>query len=194
VLLVLGAIVGFVVMRNWRSWAANGVSQVLEQTIDQSSLPPQEKTEVKAEVDRAVQAFRNGTMSMEQLGKLMQGLTNSPLMSMIIVTAVDKQYLDKSGLTDAEKSEGRTSIRRAFRGVVDKKIPEAAVDSMMSHIADKDPRGNWKMRPQVSDDDLKAFLAEAKAEADKAQIPAEPEDIDVSAEVKRIVDSALGGQ
>jgi hypothetical protein len=193
ILVVLAIIVGIVVALNWRSWAASGTAAVINQGIDQSSLPAQEKAEVKAEVNRAVEAFREGKMSFEQLGQLMLELSESPLMTMIVVYGIDQQHLNRSGLSEDEKTAGRRSVRRLVRGVVDKKIPEASLDNVLQHIANRQPNGQWQLRQQVSDQDLRAFLAAAKAEADTAQIPEEPEDIDVSAEVKRVIDSVLGG-
>ena len=47
------------------------------------------------------------------------------------------------------------------------------------------------MRQQVSDEELRAALAEAKSQADAAGIAAEPADIDFSEEFKRIIDEQL---
>ena len=46
----------------------------------------------------------------------------------------------------------------------------------------------------MSDEELRAFFKEAKAQADAAQIPPEPEDIDPSDELKRIIDQAMNGR
>jgi hypothetical protein len=195
VILILLAVVGAIVLYfSWRPLAARFVSAGFNNAIDSSQLPLQEKAEVKAEVDRAIQSFRNNTMSNEQFGQLMQGLVESPLMTAIVVTGVEQKYLDPSGLSEEEKAAGRKDIRRFWRGMIDGKIPQATFDAAMAHVADKNAGGNWKMREQVTDQDLRDFLSKAKAAADAAQIPAEPENIDVSDEVKRIVDRALGAQ
>jgi len=61
----------------------------------------------------------------------------------------------------------------------------------MAHVADRDARGRWKLRPTLTDDDLRAFFAEAKQQADAAGIPEQPADVDPSEEIKQIVDEAL---
>ena len=49
--------------------------------------------------------------------------------------------------------------------------------------------------PSVATDaEIRAFLAAAKAEADKANIPEEPVEFDPSDEIKRIIDKAMGEQ
>src|SRR4051812_15398188 len=52
VVLVLGAIGGFWLSRNWRGLVADAGSQVINEGIDSSDLPPQEKAEVKVQVER----------------------------------------------------------------------------------------------------------------------------------------------
>ena len=70
-------------------------SQAVNQGIDASDLPPQEKSEVKVQVERVAKAFRDGHISSEQAGTIMQKLFQSPLMPSLLVAAVDKHYFDR---------------------------------------------------------------------------------------------------
>ncbi len=121
----------------------------------------------------------------------MQKLFQSPLMPSLVVTVVDKQYFDRSGLSDEEKTQGRQSLNRFARGAIDGKIDEKSIDAVMAHVADRKADGKWQFRPQVSDQDLRAALSDAKSRADAAGIPAAPPNFDPSDEVKRIIDEAL---
>ena len=112
-------------------------------------------------------------------------------MTSIMVTAADKKYLARSGLSDAEKAAGRETIRRFASGAVEKKIDKAGIDAAMAHISDIEPNGHVQLRQTVTDEELRKFLAEAKLQADKAGIPDEPPMIDAAAEFKRIVDEAM---
>ena len=191
IVLLLGVIAGFWIWNNWRDWVADFASQAIEQGIDAWDLPAQEKQEVQAQVDRVIGAFRDERLSAEQLATIMSKLVDSPLMTTMVAVAVDKMYLEKSGLSDEEKAAGRQDLKRFVRGVVDDKIDQQATDEVMVHIADHHG-DQWQLREHVSDADLRAFLAAAKDQADKAEIPAEPEEIDPSDEIKRIVDEAMG--
>lgn len=191
VLLLLALIAGFWVSRHWREWAADLGSQVIDQGIESSDLPQQEKVEVKQQVDRVATAFRAGQISNEQATRIFKKIMESPLMPMIVVMAVDKQYLDKSGLKAEEKAQGRLALERFARGVFDKKIDEKSVDSVMLHIADRQGPNSWKFRQHVSDDELRAAIAEAKAKADAAGIGDVPQNIDPSDEIKRIIDESM---
>jgi hypothetical protein len=191
ILMVLAAIAAFVIWRNWRGWTANFASQVADQMIAASDFPAPEKAEMKAEVSRVVDAFRDGRLNNMQFATLMQSLVESPLMTTFVVTSVEQNKLPTSGLSDDEKTAGRQNLRRFRRGVIDGTIPKPSVDAVLVHVADRQPNNPWTPKPQVTDEQLKAFIDGAKAEADKANIPAEPADIDPSDELKKIIDQAM---
>ncbi|HYO24875.1 MAG TPA: hypothetical protein VEQ85_07990 [Lacipirellulaceae bacterium] len=191
-LLIVGAVAAYFIARNWRDWTADLGVQVVEQTLEASDLPAPEKAEIGAQVDRVATAFREGKLSARQIEALVQRLAASPLATSLVVAAVESKYLQKSGLPEEEKSAGRTTLRRFARGVIDSSIPEAQRDAALAHLADRDADGGWTLRERVSDDELRAFFAAAEAEADAAQIPDEPEVVDPSEELRRVIDDALG--
>jgi hypothetical protein len=188
ILFVAGLVLTFWIARNWREWAADFGSQAIKESLDQTDLPEAEKAEIGVEVDRLAQAFRDGRISTEKAAALVQDLAASPLATSIIVSVVDSKYVDGSGLSDEEKAEGRKTLARFARGVLDNDIPDATLQKM----ATKDAAGNWQLKQSVTDDELRAFLAAAKSDADAAQIVDQPEVVDPSEELKQIVDEALG--
>jgi hypothetical protein len=169
-------------------------SQVVKQMIAQSDLPQQEKDDMNGQIDRLATAFRDNRISWDKGMQLMQNLSHSPLMTSFIVSAVDSHYLTRSGLSNEEKAAGRVTLQRFVRGMIDESINEQGIENAMQHVATKKENGRWELRPreQVTDADLRAFLEVAKAEADKAGVPAEPVQVDPSDELKRIIDQALG--
>lgn len=191
VLLVIAIILGIWISRNWRDWTATFASMALSEAVDATALPPAEKQEMKVQVDRITEAFRDKRLSLERLGPFVEEIVKSSVMTTLIVSAAEKQYLDGSGLDDDEKTAGRQTLRRFVRGIIDEKINEQQLDAAMVHIADPQPGGSWELRRHVSDEELREFLAAAKEAADKAEIPVEPETIDPSDELKKMIDAAL---
>ena len=63
--------------RHWRGWVADVGLQAINQGIDQSDLPPQEKVEVKEQVERVAKAFGNGEISNEQAMAIIEKLIRS---------------------------------------------------------------------------------------------------------------------
>jgi hypothetical protein len=193
ILLVIAILIGVWIARNARDWAATGVTEVVRQAMVDSQLPAQEQKEIMIQVERVTTAFREKKISLEQVGELMEKLAQSPLMSLVGATMIEQHYFAKSGLSDEEKATGRQTLQRFIRGSIDKKINQAGIDAAMAHVADRrgGQDGDWEIRETLSDDELRAFLAEAKKQADAAAIPDQPADIDPSEEIKKIVDEAL---
>ena len=180
------------IKNNWQRLAADFSEETIGQLIDESPWPDQEKDEVREQVARVIDAFRAGQLDGEDLKVIVEGLMDSPLITSMAVMAIDANYLKKSGLTEEEKSEGRVTLRRFMRGMIDKDIDEDAFDEVISHVADKGSDGEWQIRENVSDDDLRACLAAAKEKADAAEVAEEPEDVDPSDEIRKIIDKVLG--
>src|SRR5262245_56845338 len=80
-LLILGGVAVYFITKNWRGWAASGISGAIKQGIDGTDLPAQEKAEMGEQIDRVAVAFREGRLSQQQLKTLMRELVDSPLMT-----------------------------------------------------------------------------------------------------------------
>lgn len=191
VAVVLLGVAAYWISQNWRGWVSDLSTLGINELIENSQLPPEEKQEIKAEVNRLIDSFRAGRLSAERLGMMAEQLAESPLLTMIIVSTVDRQYFDKSGLSEEEQTAGKKTLQRFLRGAIDGTIDRDAIDAAMAHVADRQPDRSWRLRRQVTDEQLRAFLAAAKAEADAAAIPDDHKPFDPSDEIKRIVDEAL---
>ena len=81
IFLIALLLLGFWVSRNWQRWAADLGSEVLNQIIDEADWSKPEKEEVKQQVARLAGAVRNGNLTGEQLGQVMQLILESPLLT-----------------------------------------------------------------------------------------------------------------
>lgn len=194
VIVALFLIFGVIAFFQWRGWATAMATTAIEQSLDASNLPAQEKLEVQQELNRVMEAFKANEISVHQFGEIMTALLESPLLNMIVVSVIEAHYLDQSDLNAEEIAEGKTTLRRFVSGVIDERINEEAIEKVLSHIADLQPDGTWVFRQKVSDEDLRAMLAAAKEEADAAEIPEDVPEVDPSEEVRQIVDRVLGEQ
>jgi len=191
VILLLIAVVTFWIVQNWRGWTVRLIAHTVDESMEAANLPHEERVQVRAEMNRVFDAFQAGTLSARQLEILSIAFAQSPLMTSIVVSAVDAQYLNRSGLTEEEKAIGSQTLRRFVRGVVQGEIEEQKVDEVLVHIADQRPDGNWHFRDKASDEELRSLLEVAKRHADAAEIPEEAEVFSPSEEVRRIIDQAL---
>lgn len=194
IVVVLGVIAGVLIARNWRSLMAGGIAAVTEAGIDASGLPPAEKAEVKAEFRRLTDGFQDGSISNEQLQRVMDGIVASPLFAALPVFVLDSGYIEASGLSEDQKAAGRMAVQRFLQGVADGTIPPEKVEAVLAPVADRDADGGWKLREEVTDEQLSAALAAATAAADEAGVPAEVPGLDVSEEIRKLIDAGLAGE
>ncbi|HEX6963120.1 MAG TPA: hypothetical protein VF175_14720, partial [Lacipirellula sp.] len=190
-LLAFVAVAAWWITQHGRDWAASLGADVLKQFIDATDLPAGEKDEIHVEIDRLAAEFREGRLNGRQLEFILTSIQESPLMTTLVASAIEGKYIAGSGLDEQEKADGRVTLRRFIRGAVDGKINEAGLDNAMQHVSVRNADGNWELRDQVSDEQLRAFFKAADEQADDAGVPPEPEEIDPSDEFKRIIDEAL---
>jgi hypothetical protein len=192
VLVIISLLGAWWISRNLRSWMSTGAEQGINELIDQSDLPEAEKAELKAESKRVTAGIADGSITWEQMGQIMTGIMESPLVPMFLVKSIEAQYLNPSGLTEEEKAEGRTTLERYASGLMDKKISQESADEVLAHVADKDANGEWQLREKVTDDELRQALATAKQQADEAGVPEVVPPIDPSGELRKILDAVIG--
>jgi hypothetical protein len=188
---VIAGVTIYWLSQNWRGLTSDALTAIIGGAIDATELPDQEKQDIKAQVDRLARAFRDETISDEQMARIGQEIMESPLVTTIVVSTVDRAYFEKSGLSDEDQAEGKKTLQRFLRGTIDGTIDRDSMDATLAHVADRQPDGSWQLRNRVTDEQLRAFLAAAKTKADEADIPEEPPVFDPSDEVKRIIDEAL---
>jgi len=204
VLLCAGGV--WYVRQNADKWVAGMVREFIVATINGSEIPAREKTEVIAQIDRVVEAYKKGRIKPEDLDPMMKKLQTSPAFLLIEAWGLEKAYLDPSGLPAEEKAAGRRTIERAFRGLCEQKItpqqfsgvvPQRQFQSQAEVQIDngktvvKQSRGPGS---QLTDEEVRKLLADLKELADDANIPDEPFEIDIGDEVKKLVDDVLAGK
>lgn len=174
-----------------RQLAADVSRQTLVDMVEQSEMEAEDKQAVIAQIDRVAADFKSGKITLEQVGQVMEELAQSPLFVLLMVRAAESKYVLPSGLSDEEKTQATLTLERVARGVFEKKIDPDSLDAALDPISTTDAQGQRQLKERVSDDELRAFLAECRKLADGAGMPAERFSVDIGDEIKRSVDRAL---
>lgn len=169
-------------------WAHDAVVAAVED----SDLEPEAKASIREDMGRLLDEYRAGNITGERAQAALEEFAESPLPVLLIAYAAMDGYIDPSGLSDEEKSAARQVLQRVARGTFEGEIDPDDLEVAFDYISQKDFQGNRQLKNHVSDEDLRAFIAECKSVADQAGVPDEPYEVDVAGEVKRIVDRALG--
>ncbi|MFN7021614.1 MAG: hypothetical protein ACK4WH_09840 [Phycisphaerales bacterium] len=193
--LLIGA--GVFVAMKWKGWAADAVVAGTTQMVNDSDLPADQKQRILAKVRTLGDDFKSGKVSVDQMTGVLQKIAESPLLPVGVMFGMDKAYLaPNKDLSDDEKTAAKRSMQRFARGVVEKKIPMETMQTVLAPISDpnvSNKPGNFRLKKpdKVTTDELKQFVANAKAEADKANMPDEAYELNVANEVEKVIDEGL---
>jgi len=194
VFLVLAVVVVGWVAMSWKGWTASAMTAMTTQLVEDANLPQEQKDRVLAKVRTLADDFKSGKVTIAQLQQVGEEIGKGPLLPLIIISSIDKEYVQKSTLSAEEKAAGTRTLDRFTRGLVEKKITEAEAKAAMQPLTV--PTGGQgfrlKQSSEVKPEELQAALAAAKAKADELKIPDEPFVVNVADELDKAFNKALG--
>lgn len=194
IVVVLIAACGVFVAMNWRDWAADLSVQGVEAMLDKSELSEEQRSAIMVKVTDLADEFKDGDVTLEQMKHVGQEIVNGPIIPVAAVYGARKQYIDKSGLSEEEKANADLQMQRLARGVFEKKVSIDELEDAVDQIAVRTRENQWELRdPKVVDDgDVREMITKITALADEKQIPVEPFQVDIAAEVSEAIDRGLG--
>lgn len=194
-ILVLGCICAGIV--TWwaatkgKAFVANAAGDGITQMIKELDLPEKQQRELTHEIDRLVEGLESDKISLSQMGTIMDKIGDSPLATAMQIYSAESKIIDKSGLSKAEQDEADITLHRFIFGVLEDRIPESAIDELLSPLLKNPDKRNFKFRNDVTDAELRAALSTAKAHADNAGIRKGDITPNLAREIRRIIDSIL---
>lgn len=192
ILLVLGIVAGVVIAMNFESIVVSGICFVAEQAVADQNLPQEQKDRIVQQIRRLKTEHKAGRVSREDLVELVEGFGEGPLIAAGLVLVVEENYVRKSGLSAEEQAQAAVSLRRFGQGLVDGVIDRDAVTEVAGPMMEVDASGAPKqLKKHVTDEELREVIAAAKARADEANVSETPREVDIAAEVERVVDRVL---
>lgn len=209
VLIILVGVGAYFVISNVRGWTADASTKAIDQMLTEAKIDPNEHAEIMVHVESLMTRFEDGEIEWVQLGQVAEQLAQSPVVPSAMVISIDRLYIAQSELEDEEKAQARVDLARYTQGLFDKSIePDTMNDVLEPAIThspdDDDIRLNLKIdengrtitalksADQVSTEELRELIANAKALADEAGVTESPEPVDLSDEVQKAIATALG--
>ncbi len=191
IFVLLAIAVGIFIALHFRTWAANAAQKVIMAVMDQSELPEDQKKAIISQADDLTTGFKEGRVTMQQIGQVGEKFGKSPLLQAALLMYSDVHYIEHSKLDEEAKKSASLNLQRVSRGVMEGKIGQGAVQDLMRPLMTTDPRGQQRLKPEITDQERAALLEAAKKMADEAKISSEPYQADFAGEFKKIVDSVL---
>ncbi len=163
--------------------------------IEESGLPDSQQADIKAEIDRLTDQFQEGEISFQQLIEILEGFEQSPVMSVVSYYQIEGNPLERDSISPEQRKQALRTIHRFIYGVFEERIPDSAIEELMSpFILDRDTGSDHqtlKFRTDIADEEIFAALAKAKAYADEAEIPDENLSPDIANELREIINRIL---
>jgi hypothetical protein len=157
--------------------------------VEESDLPEQEKDEVTVQIDRVVAAYKAGQIDQTDLERLMTRLDESPAMGYIAWAGVDQFYLDELEFPDDEQARAKIAFQRAMYGMSTGKIDE---DKLYDAMPDDEAFDRaLSDSPEAAREQYRKSIEKLQALADEAGVPSEAPAVDVSEELKKLIDQML---
>lgn len=213
VILILILLVGigvFFVATSWRGWTASISTDAIDKILTESNIDPAEHAEVMAHIETLMQRFEDKDITVDQLGKVIKNIGESPVIPSAMVMGIDSLYIAESDLEDSEKTQGRIDLARFTQGLFDESIDPDAINDVLAPVTTKTPDDNdirlnltidstngrsitaLRSADEVTAEDLRELIAIAKAKADEAEVTQTPVPVDLSDAIAKAIGIALG--
>jgi hypothetical protein len=191
VLILVGG--GVHVAKNFKSWAAAGITAAMTMMIEQSELPEGEKTEIVEILNQAKEEYLAGDISLDELGKVLEAMADCPAIAMGIVVQFEGSYVQSSNLSDGEKNDARLTLNRFAQGLTSGAIGWEEIEGIVAPISERNAEGDMTLKEpaRVADAEIREVLAAAKLAADRAGIPEQLLEIDISQSFRKTIEQAL---
>lgn len=193
VAIVLSCAGGIWLYFNWKWAFGSSFGAIAKQAVNETTLPDEQKKRINVQIDRVVESFVDGSLTEQKAQQLIERIANSPIVPYAISEAVKANYVQQSTLADEQKQMVIDQTQRLMRGVIDKKIDQGRLDQVLGVVSNKKQDGSLEVKQNLTDEELLKFAEEAKQAADDAGVADQVQEVDLAAEIEKIVADVLGG-
>lgn len=190
IVIVLIATAGIIIGLNWKKWTVSMMQASVKTQLDATSLPQDQKDRIITKFEAVSNDWRDGKIDMPQLARVMDTLGQGPFVPLALVYAADAKYIKVSKIPEDEKVAARLALDRFARGIVEKTIPADETKRLMTYI-EVSGTSNHQIKNVLTDEELRKFIAAAKAKADEAKVPEEPYTVNLADELDKAINQAL---
>jgi hypothetical protein len=191
VLLIVGG--GIYVAKNFKSWAAAGITAAMSMMIEQSELPDEEKSEIVEIINQVKEEYLADDISLEELVKILEAMADCPAIAMGIVVQFEGSYMESSNLSDGEKNDAKLALNRFAQGLTSGVIGWEEIEGIVAPISETSAEGEITLKEpgSVTDDEIREVLVAVKLAVDRAGIPEQLLEIDISESFRQTIEQAL---
>lgn len=209
IVIVIVAVATIFVIRSYRGWIAGGIEKAADAVLVEMQIDDTEQAEIMVHMTTLLDKYRSKEIDNEEFFGVFGKLVESPLVASALVGGIDKLYFAESELSDEEKIDARVQLRRFANGLFEEQIDPSQVEAVLESVSTTTPDDNdivlqyqtgpggstqfaLRSADEVSDDDLRELIAQAKTKADEAGVEENTPEIDISDTLGIAIAEALG--
>lgn len=192
IVVIILAAVGWYVYNNARGWVASGGASVVNQAVEQSTLPDEQKQAIISRVDHVKEEFAAGNITLEDFGRAMENLDIESLIMAGMAQYVGADLMNSPQFSDDDRAAGRQALNRVSHGLLEGQIDTQDIEQVLSPIMLNPGSGDWEFKPNPTDKELNQVMDRATDLADQAGVPEDVGEVDFGARVNEAFDKALG--
>lgn len=185
---------GYFLFRSAKRITAEAAVQAVEHGIQQTELSEEQRTAIIERVEELAEDFRSGELTLEEIAEIGEQIVESrAVIAGGAEFVVRRHILDQVELSDEELAHANRLIQRLARGIVEEQLEMSDFESIKDIVLIDQGEGNYRLKEDLSQDDVEKFMGELEKLVDEAGVPDEPYEVDIASELDRIVESARGG-
>ncbi len=197
VMLLVLVLAGFFIVRNAKSLLVNVSQSAAHSVVDASHLSTEQKTALKKEITQLGDEVKAGDITVEQVGQVMEQLTEGPLLMVGMLHLLLNEHIKNSALSEAEKEAARKTVSRLCHGGLEGDITQEKLQQLMNQLGPTAADGNsaprQEVKEQLTPEELAQVLEAAKRYADEAAVPDQMFDVDLASKLRQIIDEVRRG-
>ncbi len=190
--------------------AASAITAVTDSMLKESKLTDSDKEGVRGEISRFTTRLKAGEISMDQMKKLGDTFQQGPLPALFFLQAVATGQLIPPEIPAEESAAARLDAQRLQRAAAEGKVTPQALQEVLKAIprqegekpqAESEPADSNTASPpldytrppkkEITAEDWRPVMALIKKMADDAGIPNEPYQLELTQEIRKVLDEVL---
>ena len=192
IVLILLGIGGYLLFSNARGLMGTGFATVMNEAVQQSTLPDDQKQALAAKIEEVKEDFIAGDITFEQIGQAMENLDIQNLVAGGFAQYVGARLIESSSLSAEDKARGKQAMNRVAHGALEGQIATSDIEQALTPIMQTNSNGELELKPNPTEDELRQVLDNAEDLADQAGVPQDVAEVDFAKRVQEAFDEALG--
>lgn len=187
---IIGAVIVWINIRAISGEAGRAVVIAMVDKMREQGLPAEQRDAIVGHVNRLTEDYKAERLDLAQLTELFAEIR--PQLDVAVSAGIVTGALESSKLSAEEKAAASKSLQRFAHGCAKESISHETIELIVSKLRVPGTAPHeMQFKEKLTDEELRALVAEAKSAADVVDVPADLPTQDLVAEIGRAIERTL---